>query len=885
MDPAAHAQPSPDRERIDRLTRALSYATEQQNATREVLETIGRSALGLKPVFETVVRHAVRLGAADGGFVYQLDGDVYRLAVAIGGSEEYHGYLADRTISRGPGSLVGRTAGERRAVQIADAMADPEYEWHRARDLAGFRTMLGVPMMADGEVVGVIGLWRRKVDRFHGRTIGLVTTFAAEGAIAIQNVQLVQKLEERSAALARSVDELRALAQVSQAVSSSLDLDYVLTTIVSRAVELSAADGASIFDFDPSTAEFSLRACSGTSEDLVDALRAFRIPLGETFVGRTATAGEVRQAADLDLEPSDPHIDLLRRHGWRSLVALPLQRENEIIGALVVRSKVPGIVPAPTVESLETLANQSAIAIHNATLFRQLEEKSRQLEIASHHKSEFLASMSHELRTPLNAVIGFSDVLLERMFGELNERQEEYVHDIRNSGHHLLELINDILDLSKVEAGRMELELAAVSLPGLLSEGVMMVRERADRHAISLGLEVADEIGTVRADELRLRQVILNLLTNAVKFTPDGGSVGVTARLVGGAGHVSVSDTGIGIADEEKEAIFEAFQQGGRTGRASMEGTGLGLTLSRQIIELHGGRLWMDSALGVGSTFTFSIPVAPPSVTPIDQSPEDTSAPTAGLEPAGRILVVEDDRRSADLLRVYLEDVGYDVSVARDGIEGHELARQLNPRAVILDILLPGLSGWELLGRLKADPATAAIPVVIASMLDERGAGFALGAAEYLVKPVGRDELLDALGRCVASRRDGRTVVVIDDEPLALDLVEAVLAPEGWSVMRATGGEQGVSLVRRERPAVVLLDLLMPDFDGFEVVERLRADPLVADVPIIVLTSKEMTISDHERLTGRISFLAQKGTFRQGELVDLVGRLAGARTGRLEDTL
>src|SRR5437763_1900805 len=218
-----------------------------------------------------------------------------------------------------------------------------------------------------------------------------------------------------------------------------------------------------------------------------------------------ATAGEVRQAADLDREPSDPHIELLRRHGWRSMVALPLQRENEIIGALVVRRKFPGLVPAQTVDLLETLANQSAVAIHNARVYRELEEKTRELEVASSHKSEFLASMSHELRTPLNAVIGFSDVLLERMFGELNDRQEEYVRDIRNSGRHLLELINDILDLSQVEAGRMELELGPVALPELLEEGIVMVRERADRNAIALNLDLAADVDTVLADEVRLK--------------------------------------------------------------------------------------------------------------------------------------------------------------------------------------------------------------------------------------------------------------------------------------------------------------------------------------------------------------------------------------------
>jgi CheY-like chemotaxis protein/anti-sigma regulatory factor (Ser/Thr protein kinase) len=470
------------------------------------------------------------------------------------------------------------------------------------------------------------------------------------------------------------------------------------------------------------------------------------------------------------------------------------------------------------------------------------------------------------------------------MFGELNARQEDYVRDIRNSGHHLLELINDILDLSKVEAGRMELDLGDVSLPDLLTEAIGMVRERADSHAISIGLDVEAEVGTVLADELRLKQVILNLLTNAVKFTPDQGSVTVTARLVGNEAHISVCDTGIGIAAAEQEGIFEAFQRGARAARTSAEGTGLGLTLSRQIVDLHGGRLWMESVLGVGSTFSFSIPLPPSSGTRVDESPEGASAVTGAVEPGDRVLVVEDDRRSADLFRLYLEAVGYAVSVAYDGVEGLELARQLNPRAVILDILLPGLSGWELLAALKRDPTTAAIPVVIASMLDERGAGFALGASGYLVKPVGRDELLQALGRCATPPPDRRTVVVIDDDPLDLDLVEAVLVPEGWLVVRATGGEEGVRLVRSERPAVVLLDLLMPEVDGFEVVERLRADPLVADVPIVVLTSKEMTPADQERLAGRISFLAQKGTVGHGELVELVGRLAAARTPPLEET-
>ena len=867
---------------VDRLTEDLADAIEQQTVLSEVLQAIGRSVSELQPVFDTVLRHAVRLCAADAGTIHQLEGDVYEVAVAIGGSPEYRRYLQEHPIPQGPGTLVGRVGLERRTVQIADAVADPRYQWREARELGGFRTLLGVPMLAEGRVVGVIALWRSRVDPFDERTVELVTTFAAQGVIAIRNTQLFQELEQRGEQLSSSVEELRALGEVSRAVSSSLDLDEVLTTIVTRAAELSRADGGSIFEYEPSTAEFVLRACAGTSEALVDTLHEIRIGVDETFIGHAASTGEVRQAPDLDAQPPDPHVDALRRHGWRSMVAVPLRREEEIIGVLVIRRHVGGALPADTLRLLETLASQSAVAIHNARVFRELEQKTSELEVASQHKSDFLASMSHELRTPLNAVIGFSDVLLDRMFGELNEKQDEYVRDIRNSGRHLLELINEILDLSKVEAGQMELDLDPVSIPELIAHGLAMVRERAVGHGISLAREVDDDVDTAVADELKLKQVFVNLLSNAVKFTPDGGAVIVTARRVDDEVQVSVSDTGIGIAATEQERVFEAFQRGGRAARTSAEGTGLGLTLSKRIIDLHGGRLWMESEPGVGSTFSFAIPLDPRSEAPADL-PAEPSEPAAvpGDGRAG-VLVVEDDRRSADLLRVYLEDAGYAVSIARDGVEGLELAGQLHPAAVILDILLPRLNGWDLLAQLKSDPATSEIPVVIVSMTDEQGAGFALGAADFLVKPVDRTRLLSALSRWVSPPREPRTLVAIDDDPVDLDLLEATLAPEGWRVIRARGGEEGVRAVRKERPAVVVLDLLMPDVDGFAVVEQLRADPLVGDVPVVVLTSKEMTSADRERLAGQISFLAQKGAFPQAELVGLVGRVAGVPDSEAE---
>jgi CheY-like chemotaxis protein/anti-sigma regulatory factor (Ser/Thr protein kinase) len=377
----------------------------------------------------------------------------------------------------------------------------------------------------------------------------------------------------------------------------------------------------------------------------------------------------------------------------------------------------------------------------NARLFRELERKGVELEIASRHKSEFLASMSHELRTPLNAVIGFSEVLLERMFGDLNERQEEYLRDIWESGRHLLELLNEILDLSKVEAGKMELEPTPVDVHAVLAEGITMVRELAASRGARLDLDVGEGVDTVTADLLRFKQVVLNLLSNAVKFAHH--RIVVRARVDGSMLVVSVEDDGDGVPPADQERIFEAFQQGGR-GVTKEQGTGLGLTLCRRIVELHGGQIWVESEVGRGSTFTFAVPTTP-SVEPQPWISElEVRAPDVPI-----VVIVEDDRRSLELLTLYLQGAGAEVVTARDGQAGLGLVRRVQPAAIVLDIGLPKIDGWDLLALFKADPATANIPVVVVSMIDERAKGLALGASEYLVKPVERSAVRAALKRVV----------------------------------------------------------------------------------------------------------------------------------------
>jgi signal transduction histidine kinase len=402
---------------------------------------------------------------------------------------------------------------------------------------------------------------------------------------------------------------LKALGEVGQAVNSSLDLSTVLRTIVARARELSGMEGGSIYEYDESAGEFHLHAADQLPPELVEALRVSRMRRGEGALGRMAVTGRAVQIHDIaDASEYQSRVrDLLVRLGYRSLLAVPLRRDERLLGGLVVNSARSGEFPPHVIALLETFAAQSALAIQNARLFREVEDKSRQLETASRHKSEFLANMSHELRTPLNAIIGFSDALAQRLFGEINEKQAEYLSDIMESGQHLLALINDILDLSKIEAGRMELDASEVDLGRLVESTLALVRERAQRRGVTLGCTIGDGLGTIRADERKVKQVLLNLLSNAIKFTPEGGRVDVRAVRVARNAEISVTDTGVGIAPGDREAVFEEFRQVGAASRKA-EGTGLGLAISRKFVELHGGTIGVTSTPGQGSTFTFTLP-------------------------------------------------------------------------------------------------------------------------------------------------------------------------------------------------------------------------------------------------------------------------------------
>ena len=604
-----------------RLFNELKESLEQQTATSEILGVIASSPTDIQPVLDVVAECAARLCEATDAVISSVDSDGFsrRVMASYGSIPVPRAIVQASPLTRG--TPAGRAFLDRKTIHVHDLAAELETEFTESKarqQVSGSRTILATPMLREGVAIGTIVIRRTEVRPFTEKQIKLLETFADQAVIAIENVRLFQELQARTRELARSVGELKALGEVGQAVSSTLDLQTVLSTIVGRAVQLSGTDCGIIYEYDEPTQEFHLRASYQMEQELVDAYQATPLRLGQGATGRAAETKMPTQIADLRQEQefaTRGMRPILSRLGYRSLLAVPLLLDQKIMGALTIYRRETGDFSPEIVNLLRTFATQSVLAIQNARLFREIEDKSRQIEAANRHKSEFLANMSHELRTPLNAIIGFSEVLGERMFGELNEKQAEYTEDILSSGRHLLSLINEILDLSKVEAGRMELELAKFDLPLAIDNARTFVRERATKHGINLDVTVDERLGDFVGDERKIKQILLNLLSNAVKFTPEGGRIGIKARQADGSVEISVSDTGIGIAPEDQPKIFEEFRQVGADYAHKIEGTGLGLTLAKKFVELHGGKIWVESEVGKGSTFSFTLPErsSPPS--------------------------------------------------------------------------------------------------------------------------------------------------------------------------------------------------------------------------------------------------------------------------------
>jgi signal transduction histidine kinase/CheY-like chemotaxis protein len=682
--------------------------------------------------------------------------------------------------------------------------------------------------------------------------------------------RLLEDLERRNA-------ELRFLLDASLQLFTTLDVKAIMSEVLRQLAQVLPASRTSIITLEPDhktgifiagfkDARYGPNAAPGLRLDLA------RSPEILAAVRRRAPVLVADVAADPLVAPV---AETLLAHGIRSILVVPLCLHEQVSGVITVAQYGEGPTLTPDqVELCAGLARQAGAALETARLYEELKQKTLALEVASRHKSDFLSNMSHELRTPLNCIIGFSDLLLEKVFGGLSPRQERYVGNIKNSGKLLLQLINEILDLAKIEAGRMELHREDVAVDTLVEGALTLIKPLAAQKRLRLHTEGQAPGLRVHADPQRLKQILLNLLSNAVKFTPEGGAVTVciaqeAAPAGDGAGRpsveISVADTGPGIAPEDQAPIFEPFRQGDTSLARKHQGTGLGLALTKSFVEMHGGRIWVESAPGQGAAFRLTIPMAQPAPPAPPRPAAAPAQPTLRGEPP-LVLVVDDSPRTVELQQAWLAQAGYRVATAFTGPEAVEKARTLRPFAITLDVMLPGRDGWEVLNELKRDAATREIPVVVVSVLEEEAFGLALGAMDYLTKPIDRATLLGTLNRLGiappgASRSGPATVLLVDDDRFVLEMLAFALEQEGLKVLQAADGVEGLRAALESAPDLIITDLVMPKMNGLQLIDVLRRNPQSREIPIVVLSGRDLGGEERLALRSAVQAFATKDGF------------------------
>ncbi len=840
----------------------------QLEAVRAVTAEITRE-LDLTTLLNLIHRRAAELVGAVSGAVLLWDEAAQVLVPrAWHGFGEWMGEVRRRL-----GEGISGTVAQRREGLIVNDYRNSPHAHSLLLERTNVTATLAEPLLYRDQLLGVITIHHEATGRtFTEEDRQVLTLFAAQAAIAIENARLYTETKEKAA-------RLETLARLSRAVSSTLDRQWVFDDVVKAAVQLLEVSYCCLWIVEEG--EEMLRAQAEYSGDEPDVAHPPQPPLKITeSLGGWALQQRQSVAVHNILEdPRWQNVAWAKAMGFCSYAAAPLLADGRPLGTLTVLTRTPRHFGPGDLDLLETFAAQAATAIENASLHQEIKahaemqerrvaERTLELEEANRHKSAFLANMSHELRTPLSAIIGFSEVMGAETHGPLTPKQQRYVRNIHQSGRHLLGLINDILDLSKVESGKMELHPEAVALPALVEDALATIRPEAERKGIALSTHLEERLPPLWADPTKAKQILLNLLSNAVKFTPDGGKVWVQggrerARPPGaqvgaqGLARISVADTGIGIRPEHFELIFKEFSQVDSSHARQYEGTGLGLALTKRLVEMQGGEIWLESEVGKGSTFHFTLSLA-------GDADEAASPASEGMPAACRsaapVLVVEDDPQAAHLLTLQVEGAGCGVVVAQSAGEALEKARSCHPFVITLDILMPEQDGWHILQDLKSSPETAEIPVVIISVVEDQRRGMALGATDYFVKPVDPESLLGRIKRLAPLRhQEGLRVLVIDDDPKAIEIMAETLRGAGVAVWGARSGSEGIQWAIDQKPHLIILDLQMPGVNGFEVLRQLKAHREARQIPVIINTAQTLTKEDRELLSLHAERVVEKG--------------------------
>lgn len=865
---------------------------EQQEISRNLdelkeLYNIGvllTSAHNFEEVLTAIVEKSTRFVNAPAGSLslYDAGAGELRLAASNGLSQKF---LEIRRWKVKPSGMTAHVLAERKPVAIEDIRKAALFNNARVLE-EGIRAVIAIPLLANSRIIGILYINDFKPRKFTSNEISFLSLLGTQATFAIEKFQLLKELKEKNDALLEAKDYLK------NVLDDSADI-IMTTNMDGRIVEFNRG------------AERIL----GYKRDEVIGKQA-----SELYINKDERH-KILDKMEKNGNVSNYETQLLSKDGRIIDISLTLSRLGNGMGKIVGTVGISKNITEEKQIRLEIDRKNKELKEINDRLEErilertiELERANKKLERSNQVKNQFIANMSHELRTPLNSVIGFSEILLTDTFGTLNEKQTRYANNILTSGKHLLQLINNILDIAKIEAGKMSLDYSNFSLPHITDEVISIIKPLSDKKDISLNVKLNPDLSEITADGIKLKQILYNLLSNAIKFTPQGGNVTLIADKITDASlniesaankepsaqfsgiKISVTDTGVGIKPDDIERIFEEFEQVDGSYSRSHEGLGLGLALTKRLVELHGGTIWVESQFGKGSTFSFIIPTIE-SAPSLETPPPVYSAAPHDLLPsleysqsdkanAPLVLVVEDDLPTSELITIYLAKAGYSVAHAYDGNEAIEKAKDLQPFAITLDVMLPDKDGWEVLQTLKGKEETKDIPVIVNSIVDNKDLGFVLGAADYLIKPVDGNSLIERLNEFKpASKKPHQqgNIILIERDKDLIKFLTSTFEGEGFSVLVTEEGYDAIELAMVTKPDLIVIDMLFigsrSDVSSFDIIHKLKATPATQGIPIFLLTSKEMGADDRLKVIGYIDRVIQAGAFSKEHLIEQIREL------------